>query len=379
MVSVEEFSSLLDALYSAAVDPDHWQHFLTLLSKATESRVSVFLCADTRLGVLCRAQGGTSTLGADDILAYNQRYARSDPFRGPSLRDPRPRIVSSEELLPNGGLLQSDMYRDLLGPNDCRYGTIALLTMSIRRLEVISIWRSEAQGPMGGDALRVLELAFPHIQRALEVRQMLGVSAQTAASAETIADASRTPTFLLTESGELVHSNAAGTELVAAGGVLTTQEGELTPLSEPARKAFRALLRTASTPPRLGEKVASRALALPRTNGAAALQVVANPIPPDVRARTGADVLVLVSDPDAPAGFPDAMLADLYRLTPAETEVANGLLMGFSLDEIAGLRRVSVGTVRGQLKSILSKTGAERQSELVRLLMSLPQGAAVRG
>lgn len=376
-ISVEQFSGLLDALYSACLDPDQWQRFLDLLSQATESKLSVFLCADSRLGIMCRAQGGTSVLSGQDVVAYNQHYSRTDPLRAPCLSDPRPRIMSSEELLPDDGLTRSEMYRELLEPNDCRYGTVALLTLNIRRIEVITIWRGAAQGPMPPEQRQLLKLVFPHLQRALEVRQMLGVSSQTAASAETIANASRTATFLLTHMGKLVHANSAGTELMSAGDALVAQNGELMPAAESARGAFRALLRKAMPKPRFGEPLKSRALALPRCNGAS-LQVVADPLPPDLATRTGADVLMLVSDPEARSAFPDAVLGDLYRLTPAEAEVANGVLMGFSLDEIASLRRVSVGTVRGQLKSILSKTGTERQSELVALLMSLPQGGTSR-
>jgi len=52
--------------------------------------------------------------------------------------------------------------------------------------------------------------------------------------------------------------------------------------------------------------------------------------------------------------------------------VANGLLTGYSLEEIAALRRVSIGTVRQQVKAMLGKSGTSRQSDLVRLLLNLP-------
>lgn len=50
----------------------------------------------------------------------------------------------------------------------------------------------------------------------------------------------------------------------------------------------------------------------------------------------------------------------------------NLALMGYSSEEIACLRRVSTGTVRQQLKSMLNKTGTKRQSDMVRLFMTLP-------
>ncbi len=69
----------------------------------------------------------------------------------------------------------------------------------------------------------------------------------------------------------------------------------------------------------------------------------------------------------------DDVLREHYGLTSAETEVANGLLTGFALKEIAALRKVTVGTVRDQIKSILAKTGTGKQAELVTLLMKLPK------
>lgn len=86
----------------------------------------------------------------------------------------------------------------------------------------------------------------------------------------------------------------------------------------------------------------------------------------------------IVTDPERPASFPDDILRALYDLSPAETEVANGLLMGYSPEEIGCLRRVSAGTIRQQIKSMLSNTGTNRRSEMVRLLMRLPRCAQMK-
>src|SRR5580698_2072245 len=106
MVALEAFSELLEVLYSAPLQEERWQHFLTLLSSHTQSGFVAFLCADSRLGLSIRAHGGT-TFSQSDIMAYNQRYAGSDPFRGPILRNPRTGILQGDELLPNEGLLRT--------------------------------------------------------------------------------------------------------------------------------------------------------------------------------------------------------------------------------------------------------------------------------
>ena len=66
---------------------------------------------------------------------------------------------------------------------------------------------------------------------------------------------------------------------------------------------------------------------------------------------------------------PDA-LAKMFGLTPAEARLTGALVTGSTVEQYAQHRGVSVGTVRVQLKQVQAKTGARRQSELVRLVLS---------
>ena len=65
-----------------------------------------------------------------------------------------------------------------------------------------------------------------------------------------------------------------------------------------------------------------------------------------------------------------SVLSEQFGLTPAEAAVSAMLCGGTSLKEIAGLRGVSVTTVRNQVKSVMTKTGVRRQSELVARLLA---------
>lgn len=374
MVSLEAFSELLKVLYSASFQDEQWERFLVLLSQHTQSAVSVFLCADSRLGVSCRAQGGSDPRDRVDALSYNERYVGSDPFRTPCLQDPRPRVVQGDDLLSEGDLLRTDLYRDLLAPHRFRYATLILLTLTLRRIEVVTIWRIIDQGPMDENCNRLLNLLFPHIQKALEIRQVLGVAQQRVAGAEAIANASSTATLLLTRQGHVIHSNAAADALVSVGSSLMLQKRTLDATDGQSREALRAILLKVASPSFASSTATpSDAYSLPHADGRRPLQLLATPLPHTHRSRTGADLLLLVTDPERSPSFPDSVLRALYGLTTAETAVANGLLMGYSLEEIASLRHVTLGTVRIQIKSLLSKTGTCRQSKLVQLLMTLPQ------
>ncbi|HAB05413.1 MAG TPA: hypothetical protein DCE35_08235, partial [Alcanivorax sp.] len=66
----------------------------------------------------------------------------------------------------------------------------------------------------------------------------------------------------------------------------------------------------------------------------------------------------------------EALLGDLYDLTPAESKVAKGLVSGHTLDRIADDAQVAPATVRAQLKSVFRKTDTGRQAELVSVILS---------
>lgn len=83
-------------------------------------------------------------------------------------------------------------------------------------------------------------------------------------------------------------------------------------------------------------------------------------------ANPGESRLLLVLAPDAKPEMEE--IAALYGLTPAETRLAEALLVCGSLDRAMERLKVTRNTVRAQMTAIFRKTGTTRQGELVRLL-----------
>lgn len=95
------------------------------------------------------------------------------------------------------------------------------------------------------------------------------------------------------------------------------------------------------------------------------------------RAREPEHALVSFIDLSAlPGNLTSTMLIDLFALTPSEAKVALALYAGQEADELAELRNVAIGTIRSQIKSLLSKTRMRNQKRLIALLsqiaLSLP-------
>lgn len=81
--------------------------------------------------------------------------------------------------------------------------------------------------------------------------------------------------------------------------------------------------------------------------------------------------LVLVQGLNGLPEQPQLLLQRVYGLTPAEARLAQLILDGQSPVNAASTLQLSVATIRTQLSAVLKKTGAQRQSDLVRQLSPL--------
>ena len=62
--------------------------------------------------------------------------------------------------------------------------------------------------------------------------------------------------------------------------------------------------------------------------------------------------------------------ARLHGLSPAELELVAELLDGVSIVEASGALGISENTARAQLRSVFNKTGAHRQADLTRMVLT---------
>ncbi len=367
-----ELAELLDVLYSTVLHPDHWHTFLNRLCKVVQCRHGVMTSEKRDLGLTVRTDGESDFC---EMLegASHRRYATGDPFRPRILQNRLIGIYNDDDLLPNEGLLRTEYYREHLKPRGLRYATVIVATVDPAQLELFSLWRTFDQGPSGQGNYDLLEFLFPHIQRALHLRHRIDAGERRAACAEAMIDANVTATFLIRKDGQLVHRNSAGTALLASGDSLCLLDGSITAVSARSKMALRSLLEKAGKVETEPHAVLHHAISLERAFGKSSVKVIATSLTPAARKRTGADIVMLASDPVEPTAYADHVLHSLYGLSKAETEVANGLLAGYSLDKIGKLRNVSTGTVRQQLKAIMARTGTQRQGELISLLLRIPQ------
>jgi DNA-binding CsgD family transcriptional regulator len=158
-----------------------------------------------------------------------------------------------------------------------------------------------------------------------------------------------------------VHANAALRRLAAAqDGFERHRCGAVLPAASAALRQLRLALAAAASGTPAG-------VAVPRAYGTPPFLVRCAPVP----GHPGW-VVLRVADPEARYRPPPlSFLRGAFGLTEAEAAVAAALCAGKTLTDHALSRGVSIHTVRTQLRALLQKTGAERQSDLISLLTAL--------
>ena len=378
MISTEEFSRLLATLYAAPLQPEKWQVFFDHLSQLTKITSGHIISGNPTQGYEALAGGG---MGYDPEVnrLYNEHYIQFDPFMAPGLSNPRVAVIRGPELVSQRDLLRSGFYNDLLAHFDMEHQAMLTFGKTEEHLDVMPFWRRKQDGPLEDECIALLEMLLPHVQAALQIRSRLKAAEMGSQFGAIALEALSTAAFLVTETGRVLHRNQRAAALLLKGDGLRLERRVLT-ARHPGESALLMLFMAgAAKGNRRGDQPPGGVLRVTRqgTQAPLHLSVISAPDASDAGPgmMSGLDVpcaLVLVTDPTAVPRSRAASMRALYALTPAEARLADLVLQGMDVAEAATHLRTTVETTRFQMKRILSKTGARRQSELMRLMLSLP-------
>lgn len=218
---------------------------------------------------------------------------------------------------------------------------------------------------------RVVKRLLPHIRQFIVVRHELAKANAVGASLTALLDNLLVGVIQLDERGRIVTMNDRAGRFLRGRRGLSDQKGYLR-ASVPADNACLERL-LARALPALGDRAVGGSMAVRRSPGLSGLVVHVNPVKNDGMElnmrRVGA--VVLVVEPGRWSRIPPDLAAASLGLTPAESRVATSLAAGQSVSEIASTTGRQENSVRFLLKGIYRKLGISRQSELVRLVLSL--------
>jgi DNA-binding CsgD family transcriptional regulator len=358
----------IDMAYEAAVVPEMWPQLLDALSGSVGVAGGIVFVAN-QSSVSWLASEALQGFMADFIAeGWDKRNGRGDRVAAGRYD----RFVHDLDIFTPAEIERDPSYRDFYWPRGFGWGAGTQVKLPSGDLFTISFERHLADGPMGRADLILLDQLRPHLARASMLSARLQLDRMRTA-ADTLASLGF-PAAALRLDGRVLAANSLMAEMsqyirIGAFDRMRLQDKSADKMLESAVANLQAS--------------ASGVLSVPlRPRDADAM--VLHLIPIRRRAHdifANACCLAIVTPVAAPQPPPDALLNDLFDLTPAEARVARFLAQGENVTTIAAMLGTKPATVRDQLKHVLAKTGTHRQSSLIGLLagISLERGAGTLG
>jgi len=352
---------LLGLLYAAPGDPKAAARFIEELSKA----VSDGACA---LGI-----GRSREEESGPLLAFHPRDRRianvplALPITGKRALDQLP-VGALFDLEGGPELAASPVYERLLRPLGALPGPglgMVLeragerVTLLLLLLPAYESWRQSAEDRA------LLEMLAPHIEQSLRLHERVTTVSASVQALETAFDRLALGVILLDPSARRVSfANQSADEILGVSPAGLSGER----LARERTDAW-ARLFVEHQPVRRGS------LMLRHPEDGRLLQVFVTRFEwPASYGEAGARfaTAVFIGDPKRLSGDPIEVMHELYGLTPGEARLALLLTSGCSVQVASRRLGTKLSTTRSVLKNVFAKTGANRQSDLVRLLLTGP-------
>lgn len=359
---------LTDRFHTAAIDGKGWHGALEGLAEATGSKSGELICIAPDRSVTLNIMTNTSPELLDAFIRCNGGDPDVNPRVKAGMQAPLLKVLAESDFITPEEHKRHPHYQSFARPFDIPYICLATLDRKAGGLTGLAVTRTEREGHISSEQRRVFELFASHVRAAVRSHEALegyGDALVTGAL-----EAISIPAFICDETGR-VRAQTPSTEAVLKGpGGLQLKAGRLgAPLLAEAQALTDAIANAASGLKRSSIAPRNRTVLVRRSEGDTrplVLDVIALPRRRFEFAFT-ARVLVLVRGESADTARQRraTLLQAVYGLTAAETDIALQLFAGRSAEDIAQSRAVTVQTVRTQIKSLLAKSGARRQVELV--------------
>lgn len=356
---------LTTLIYDAVSDASRWPAFLEAFVGAIGCQRGALLIHGTQ-GDLPAAVCWHGWAD-DEIRLYHSSYVATDPLRTGSARTAEGVVACDFEICPREDLEASVVFRKFYAPRNCIHGMGGVILETATGRSYISAFRGANDGLLGESEKSILRPLMPHLKRAAllhgeldSLRRQLG----------TVTDHLNryAHAFLLTDAEcRVLYANDPAREVADARDGLAIDNGRITAMSPQQNAALRADVTELSA----GHGASLRRLVLPRPSGRRPYRLMLMPVDlsADIPLGVAVPAVSILVDTELLPEVDVPVLCELFSLTPAKARVAGKLALGRSAEEIAVEAKISIETVRTHIKRTLSKTGTERQGELISLIL----------
>ena len=369
MQESEHVSRLIGDIYDAALDRDLWPLVLEKTCRFVMGQCGALVAqGPTQSKAQFFFQWGTEPRFLD---SYNKTYGILNPLHVPTMIYAKVGDVHvASEFIPYDELLACRFYKEWLAPQGIVDAISVTLEKSTSSYAILAFNRNERHGLFDNEAKRRLGLLSQHFRRAVAIGQIIDLHKFEAAAFADSLDGLASAMFFVDASGHIVHANAAAQTMLDKGTLVRAATGRFSAVDAQADHTLRDIFMNAEN---VDDVVCARGIAVP-LSARDGERYVAHVLPLTSGARRKAGVAycavvaVFVCKTELELPHPLETIAATFKLTPAEMRVLIMIVQFGGVPEVAPVLGISEPTVKTHLQHIFEKTGAKRQSELVKLV-----------
>jgi DNA-binding CsgD family transcriptional regulator len=365
-ITVERFSRLIGVIYDAALDQANWSHCLEEMRREFSGN---FVSLIVRQGTMHDVGFIVSAAGERRVFEVNNSQLMAmSPFSG--LRPGK--VVTNSDVISPADWRASQYYQDWCKPHNVYHVMAVNIEVQDGGVYGFRVTRPEGDPAFSSADLRLCEHLLPHLKRALNLHASINKNQQVHSLYRNAMGQLMVGVILLDENGLVLEANAMANRILKLGDGITISANRLGATYPADNRKLQQLIQKALSQKGSSQVSLVDAMSINRNSGQVAWGVVMQSISPDqwTEGKHRPCVAVFLRDPEIKSEPPMRLAQQLFQLTPAETSLAIQLANGLSLDEASEVLNIRRNTARAHLRSIFSKTGVRRQTELVRIFLN---------
>lgn len=371
----DPFEVILESLYRAMLEADHWPRTSALIEEACGAKGSSVGVGEGPKSDVRPVSFGLYSRGQRREEAeheYMSVYHRMDESVPRFRLLPFGHIVTTAEVYSEEELKTSSTYNEYLRRVDAQNGLRVRLegpegcshvTWGLNDPVEAGSWRH--------DQLALMRRLLPHVRQFAAVRQALADSDVMGSSLSELLEARRLGVISLDGRGRILSANDRARHMLRNADGLSDRSGNLRAPLPADRHRLRRLLADALPPS--GRAAIGGSMRVGVSALGPRFVVHVKPVvraERELAARRRA-ALVLIVDPDRRFSIDPGIVAATLGLTAAESRVACWLAEGLTVREIAAATGRQKRSVYWHLEQMFAKLGVRRQVDLVRLVLAV--------
>ncbi|WP_175803804.1 helix-turn-helix transcriptional regulator [Burkholderia cenocepacia] len=360
-----DYDALLRLIYEGPLEPEPWRIFLREIRRRLQ-------CGYANLAFHGVAPAPAEIIGIEDAdwdcspngRRYQDAYAKLAPLPYLAMQPGEHYLL--EDLLASAGAAGDRFYREFLQPAGMDRMIILYVAEPGGMRAWLSVARKEPAPPFADEESALIRAIAPHLTSALKLFATLTRKEIERSVYRDAVNHFAIGTIILDRLTKVIDVDDVATRVMAENPVLTIRGEQLQIASGEANKEFEALIQSGLA---AGARTFCRAMRLPRHPH---LGLLVRSVDGPLRciSNSAPALAVHISDSRMERTAPERQLMALLGLSRTEAELAVQLCHGRTLVEAAQALGLTEQTVRTYSKQIFAKTGARRQADLVRLILT---------